>query len=213
MLTNRLGRFFSRMLDGIVVRLDRYGVHPNVVTAAGFVLNLGAAYLLAVGAFRWGAVAILVANVFDLLDGRLARRSGQVTPFGAFIDSTLDRYADFALLFAVGYHYARSGDLVVLIWVALSIVGALMTSYTRARAECIIPSCRVGFFERSERLAVLIAGALLYRMELALMILAVFANWTALQRIVYTYRTLQRAAVAEAEVEATRVAKPRDGNV
>ncbi len=213
MLTDRLGRFFSRILDGIVDRLYRSGVHPNTVTAAGFVLNLGAAYLLAIGAFRWAALAILVANVFDLLDGRLARLSGQVTPFGAFIDSTLDRYADFALLFAVGYYYARSRDLAVLIWVALAIVGALMTSYTRARAECIIPSCRVGFFERSERLAVLIAGALFHRMELALMILAIFANWTALQRIVYTYRAVHRTAVTEPGVEATRVAKPGGDHV
>ncbi len=108
----------------------------------------------------------------------------------AFLDSVVDRYADLALMSALWLYYSRSHDHWMLLIVGLAIIGSVMTSYTRARAECIIPSCKVGFFERSERIAMLVLGAVLDRMPQALLIVAVCANLTGIHRIVYTWRVL-----------------------
>ena len=134
----------------------------------------------------------LVAAVFDMLDGRVARIRGRGTKFGAFLDSTMDRYSDMLLFMGLLILYARleRTGLVVLVWVAA--FGSFMTSYARARAESLIPRCPVGLLERPERIVLIIAGALLNKMVAVLWIVAVLSNITAVQRIVYTYVELKR---------------------
>jgi len=189
-VTGLIGHILERPLDFIVRGLARLGIRPNVLTLTGLLLNLVAAGTLYLGQFRWAAGLILVANLLDVFDGHLARRTGQASPFGAFLDSVVDRYADLTLMSALWLYYGRSHDHWMLFIVGLAIIGSVMTSYTRARAECIIPSCKVGFFERPERIAMLVLGAFLDRMPQALLIVAVFANLTGIQRIVYTWRVL-----------------------
>lgn len=189
-ITGQIGRFLQVPLDGVVGGLARLGVRPNVLTVMGLVLNLIAAGVLYTGRFRLAALLILGANLLDVLDGHLARRTGQVSPFGAFLDSVVDRYADLALMLALWLYYSRSHDHWMLLIVGLATVGSVMTSYTRARAECIIPSCKVGFFERPERIALLVIGAFFDRMPQALLIVALLANYTGIYRIVYTWRVL-----------------------
>jgi CDP-diacylglycerol--glycerol-3-phosphate 3-phosphatidyltransferase len=189
-ITGLVGRLLEGPLDVIVRGLARLGIRPNVLTLTGLCLNMVAAAVLYMGRFRWAAALILVANLLDVFDGHLARRTGQVSPFGAFLDSVVDRYADLALMSALWLYYSRSHDHGMLFVIGLAIMGSVMTSYTRARAECIIPSCKVGFFERTERIAMLVLGAFLDRMPQALLIIAVFANLTGIHRIVYTWRVL-----------------------
>ena len=142
---------------------------------------------------RIGGVVALVASVFDMMDGRVARLRGRETKFGAYLDSTMDRFSDMILYLGLLILYARvdSTPHMALVWVAA--FGSFMTSYARARAESLIPSCTAGFLERPERLVVLILGALFNRMSAALWIIAVLANVTAIQRVVYTLIVLHRS--------------------
>ena len=140
---------------------------------------------------RMGGVIALAAAVFDMLDGRVARLRGRETSFGAYLDSTMDRYSDMVLYMGLLVLYARVDrtPLMVLCWVAA--FGSFMTSYARARAESLIPRCPVGFLERPERIVLLIVGALTNHMIAVLWVIAVLANLTAVQRVVYTLRELQ----------------------
>jgi CDP-diacylglycerol--glycerol-3-phosphate 3-phosphatidyltransferase len=151
---------------------------------------LGVAWVLAQGYERWAGVLIVVVGLFDALDGALARSTGQTSRFGAFLDSTLDRFAEIALYLGLLYLYRADPLATVLVY--LSITGSLMVSYTRARAEGLGLECKVGFFTRLERLGVLVLGLLLERTILALLVLAVFSNLTALQRMWHVWRVTTR---------------------
>jgi CDP-diacylglycerol--glycerol-3-phosphate 3-phosphatidyltransferase len=137
-------------------------------------------------------VITLVAAIFDMLDGRVARMRGRESKFGAFLDSTMDRYSDMLLYMGLMILYARldKTPLMVLVWVAA--FGSFMTSYARARAESLIPRCTVGFLERPERIVLIVIGAIFNRMAAALWIIAILANATAIQRVVYTYVELKK---------------------
>jgi CDP-diacylglycerol--glycerol-3-phosphate 3-phosphatidyltransferase len=139
-----------------------------------------------------GGLVALLASIFDMLDGRVARLRGRETKFGAFLDSTMDRYSDMLLYMGLLILYARLDrtGLMVLVWVAA--FGSFMTSYARARAESLIPRCPVGLMERPERIVLVIAGALLNKMVAVLWVIAILSNVTAIQRIVYTYVELKR---------------------
>jgi CDP-diacylglycerol--glycerol-3-phosphate 3-phosphatidyltransferase len=182
-------------------------VSPDVLTIAGLALNgvACACFALAGGKdyrspwlLQAGGLVALLASVFDMLDGRVARLRGRETKFGAFLDSTMDRYSDMVLYMGLLILYARVDRTphMVLVWVAA--FGSFMTSYARARAENLIPRCTVGFLERPERLGLLILGALTNRMAGALWAIAVLSNLTALQRIVFTYLQLRKAATPDA---------------
>jgi CDP-diacylglycerol--glycerol-3-phosphate 3-phosphatidyltransferase len=189
----------SPILDALVRALSHVsadvltmtGLALTGVASAFFALSGGPGYaspaLLRVG----GAIA-LVAAVFDMLDGRVARARGRGTKFGAFLDSTMDRYSDMLLYMGLLILYARleRTGLMVLVWVAA--FGSFMTSYARARAESLIPRCPVGLMERPERIVLVIAGALLNKMVAVLWIIAILSNVTAIQRVVYTYVELKR---------------------
>ena len=144
--------------------------------------------MFATGRFRTGAIIIFMAGFLDMLDGQVARRQGRVTAFGAFYDSTLDRFADMALYMGLLVYYSVSGRTPYVALAAVATAGSVMVSYARARAESLIPLCKVGFMERPERMVLLIIGGLFNRMGPALWVIAVVAIITVIHRIVYTWQ-------------------------
>ena len=141
---------------------------------------------------RKGGLIIILAGLFDMLDGEVARVSRTETRFGAFYDSVIDRYSDIIILQGLLVYYARHQMLGYVVLVGVVIMGAVLTSYARARAESLIPSCKVGFMERPERIVLLIIGGLANRMEAVLWILAILGNWTVISRIYYTWKELPK---------------------
>jgi CDP-diacylglycerol---glycerol-3-phosphate 3-phosphatidyltransferase len=186
--TGGIGTGSKWLLDRIVGIVAATGVNPNVLTFLGLVVNFGAAVSFAVGGFRTGAFIILFAGFLDMLDGQVARRQSRVTAFGAFYDSTLDRYADMALYMGLLVYFSVSGRTPYVVLAAVATAGSVMVSYARARAESLIPLCKVGFMERPERLVLLIIGGLFNRMGAVLWVIAVVSTITVIHRIVYTWQ-------------------------
>jgi CDP-diacylglycerol--glycerol-3-phosphate 3-phosphatidyltransferase len=153
---------------------------------------VAAAAAFAADRLRLGALCMTLAGVLDILDGSLARVSGRVSPFGAFLDSVLDRYSDLLVLAGLVFLFARLGRLDAVVAVLLALIGTVMVSYTRARAESVDVECRVGFMERGERMLVLIAGAFFDLLVPAVWAVALGANATALHRIEHTRRATRR---------------------
>ena len=144
--------------------------------------------MFAIGKFRSAALVIFFAAFLDMLDGQVARREKRVTAFGAFFDSTLDRYSDMALYMGLLVYYAEAGRASYVILAAVATAGSVMVSYSRARAESLIPLCKVGFMERPERMVLLILGGLFNRMAPVLWVIAVVATITVIHRIVFTWQ-------------------------
>jgi CDP-diacylglycerol--glycerol-3-phosphate 3-phosphatidyltransferase len=163
-------------------------VRPNQLSCLGLLWSMIAAAAFAADQRRGGAICLAVAGALDILDGALARVSGQVSPFGGFLDSVLDRYSDLLVLAGLVFLFARLGRLEAVIAVLLAVIGTVMVSYTRARAEAIDVECRVGLMERGERMLVLIAGAFLDLLVPAIWVVALGANVTAVHRIAHTRR-------------------------
>jgi CDP-diacylglycerol---glycerol-3-phosphate 3-phosphatidyltransferase len=198
LVTEQIGAAFERPL-GALVRFFAY-VSPDVLTIIGLALNGVACTLFALaggkdytnpGLLRVGGLVALVASIFDMMDGRVARLRGRETKFGAYLDSTMDRYSDMVLYMGLMILYARMEKTLpmVLVWVAA--FGGFMTSYARARAESLIPRCTVGLMERPERIVLVVFGALTNHMAAVLWLIAVLSNITAVQRVVYTYVALK----------------------
>ena len=187
-ITRAIGMGCNAVIRLIVRGLALSKIHPNVLTFVGLLINIGAAALMARGLFRWAAVVVIAAAIFDMVDGRVARETNQVTKFGGFFDSVLDRYSDLALLVGLLVYYASINRYFYVVLTAVVMTGCVMVSYTRARAECIIPLCKVGFMERPERIVLLIIGALFDRMAPVLWVIAVLSNLTVVHRMIYTWR-------------------------
>ncbi|HMH00756.1 MAG TPA: CDP-alcohol phosphatidyltransferase family protein, partial [Terriglobales bacterium] len=173
-------------------------INPNVLTFLGLVVNTGAALLFGYAnggnqarMFFYAGLVIIGSGFFDLVDGRVARASNQVTRFGGFFDSVVDRYSDAALFFGLLVYYARGGRFFYVVLTALVMISSIMVSYTRARAESLIGSCKVGFMERPERLVLLIIGALFNVMAPVLWVIAVLSTITVIHRIQYTWARTQ----------------------
>jgi phosphatidylglycerophosphate synthase len=192
-ITGRIGAGGKRVLDSIVYLMASLRVHPNILTLIGLVINIFAMVLFAKGHLDWGALVIIFAGIFDMLDGEVARRTKRVTKFGAFFDSVIDRYSDVLLLLGLIIWYAKIHRIFYVGLTGLVLIGAVLTSYTRARAESLIPACKVGFLERPERIVLLIIGGVTNRMAAVLWVMAILSNWTVSQRIWYTYRELSAA--------------------
>ena len=188
MITRSIGAASRWLLDKIVDAIAATGVNPNVLTAFGMVVNLWAAVLFATGMFRSAAAVIFLAGFLDMLDGQVARREKRVTAFGAFFDSTLDRYSDMALYMGLLVYYAVNARASYVILAAVATAGSVMVSYARARAESLIPTCKVGFMERPERLVLLILGGTFDRMAPALWVISLVSTITVIHRIVYTWQ-------------------------
>ena len=188
MLTRGIGEGSRWLLDKIVAALAATGINPNLLTFLGLLVNLSASVMFARGRFGNAAALIFLAGFLDILDGQVARRQNRVTAFGAFYDSTLDRYSDMALYMGLLIYYAVNGRASYVILAAVATAGSVMVSYARARAESLIPTCKVGFMERPERLALLIIGGTFNRMAPVLWVIAVVSTITVIHRIVYTWQ-------------------------
>ena len=181
---------FGFARDGIARGIIRVKIPPNAVTLAGPVAVSMVFFPMFSGSQQWAGVVLIVAGAFDLLDGAVARISRGTTPFGGFLDSVVDRYTDFLMLFAILVYVVRHArtpyrELYYILW-GFSVVGAATTSYVRARAETVISSCKVGFMERAERTVTIVIGLLSGNVHITLWILAIFTNKIAIQRILYT---------------------------
>src|SRR5688572_13011597 len=165
-------------------------IHPNTLTLIGLLINVAAAMALGLDRFVPAGVIIIVANIFDLIDGKVAHITNTVSRFGAFWDSTLDRFSDIALFLGLIYLYAglRRTDYAMI--AALAMMFTIMTSYTRARAESLIEKCKVGFMERPERIVLFMIGAFTDRMAAVLWVILVLSIVTVANRIHYTYLAL-----------------------
>ena len=172
--------------------LARTPVTPSTITWFGFILALGAAALVITGHLLVAGFVVLIAGFFDILDGALARRIEQATPFGAVLDSTIDRLSEAALLLAILVLYAGEQSVMPILLVFLALLGSLLVSYIRARAEAVGLECQVGLFTRAERVIVLALGLLLSHIAnaliIALAIIVVFSFFTVGQRLVYVWQ-------------------------
>lgn len=191
MLSEWLRARTAGLVSGIARGVAATGLSPNMLTVLGFLFMLVVAAVLARGAFLLGGILLILASLFDALDGSVARVTGRVTRFGGFLDSTLDRWAEAALYGGLIWWFWQQGLGRELALAYAAIVGSLMVSYTRARAEGLGVECKVGWFTRFERIAVLILGLLLNQVGIALVILALLSNLTAVQRVWHVYRVLE----------------------
>jgi len=167
-------------------------IHPNVLTFVGVLINVAAAWALAAGRFLLAGVIMIVANIFDFIDGKVAHRLNMQSQFGAFWDSTLDRFSDLALLVGLVYLYASIVRTDYVLVAALTLVFSIMTSYSRARAESLVDKCKVGFMERPERIVLFMIGAFTNRMAGVLWVILTLSIVTVANRIYYTYLALNR---------------------
>ena len=200
--TGAFGRACGVLLQAIVNGLALTRISPNVLTFIGLLINIAAALLFGyanehnfVRMFFYAGLVIIGAGIFDMVDGRVARQTNQVTVFGAFFDSVIDRYSDVALFFGLLVYYARGNRFFYVGLVAFVMVTSLLVSYTRARAEALIGKCKVGFMERPERIVLVLIGALFARfgvMAPVLWVLAVLSTITVIHRIAYTYEMTKK---------------------
>jgi len=195
--TRAIGLVFGTAINRIVRWLALSKIHPNVLTFLGLVINIWAAWLFSRGSFTWAGVVVIGAGLFDMVDGRVARETNQVTRFGGFFDSVLDRYSDLALYMGLLVYYASINRFFYIVLTAIVMTGSVMISYTRARAENAIPKCKVGFLERPERVVLIIIGALTDRMAPVLWVIAVLSNVTVVHRMIYTFQEAKRLEDAQ----------------
>jgi CDP-diacylglycerol--glycerol-3-phosphate 3-phosphatidyltransferase len=167
-------------------------IHPNTLTLIGVIINVAAAWALGFGRFMLAFVIMLVANIFDFIDGKVAHLLQLQSEFGAFWDSTLDRFSDLALLTGLIFLYSKLGRSDYVLIAALTLIFSIMTSYARARAESLVKKCKVGFMERPERIVLFMIGAVTNRMAGVLWVVLVLSILAVANRIYYTYLELNR---------------------
>lgn len=166
-------------------------IHPNLLTFVGVLINVYAAVELARGRFISAGVIMVVANIFDFIDGKVAQESGTISQFGGFWDSVIDRFSDLALFIGLVYLYSSMGRTDYVMVAAIALTFSIMTSYARARAESIIAKCKVGFMERPERIVLFMIGAFTNRMAAVLWVMCVLSVLTVADRIYLTWRELE----------------------
>ncbi len=200
-----IGSGAMRIINAIVRRLAFGGVNPNILTVIGVTINVGCGILFGFGEFFWAGIVLIVANLFDMLDGNVARLSGRVTRFGGFLDSSLDRLSDMVAFLGIMIFYAGNSPDHSLLNVTLAgvgLIGSVMVSYTTARSEGFGVKANVGFLQRPERVVLLIIGALstvqhsnsffANRMPQVLWVLAIGSFWTFVHRMFYIWKELKR---------------------
>jgi CDP-diacylglycerol--glycerol-3-phosphate 3-phosphatidyltransferase len=166
-------------------------IHPNILTFVGVLINFAAAWALGLGKFVTAGFIMIVANIFDFIDGKVALELDEVSAFGGFWDSVIDRFSDISLFIGLIFLYSQKGRTDYVMVTALAMMFAIMTSYTRARAESLIRKCKVGFMERPERIVLLMIGAFTNRMAGVLWVILILSIVTVADRIIYTYRELR----------------------
>ena len=188
--TGAVGALFDYPLRAIIAACVALRISPNMLTFVGMMVNITAAVLLAFGHFRTAGAVMVFANLFDYIDGKVARERKRETKFGGFWDSVLDRFSDITLFIGLVYLYTKLGRAEYTLVTALAMMFSVMTSYTRARAESLIDKCKVGFMERPERIVLFMIGAFTNRMAAVLWVILVLSIVTVADRIYYTWRVL-----------------------
>jgi CDP-diacylglycerol---glycerol-3-phosphate 3-phosphatidyltransferase len=208
-MISKYGRLLvAQPLAYLVSWLQITGITPNALTSIGFILTILTAVLLGFGYFLVGGIVLFFAGMFDMLDGSLARATDQSSKFGAFLDSTLDRYSESATFLALAFFYSTEAtNRTELVLIFLILVGSLMVSYTRARAEALQIECSAGMLQRPERVLLLIAGLVTGWMLPILWIMAIFTNVSAVQRIHEVYWRLRTQSSA---IPGQKMVKPSD---
>jgi len=204
MLTRTIGRYLSWPVERLAAVVALTGIPPNVITWSALILNLWAGVLFAEGRFAAGGGLMILAGLCDLLDGPVARRQGRVSLFGGFLDSIFDRYADLILFLGLLVYYSSVNRFLYAVLAGAAMAGSVMVSYAKARAESLVPTSEVGFWERPERLVLMILGALTNRMDVVLWILAIGPNITVIHRILHTWKETK-------DVDPSVASTKRDG--
>jgi CDP-diacylglycerol---glycerol-3-phosphate 3-phosphatidyltransferase len=200
MLSRTIGGYLSWPINWLAALLAPTGIPPNFITWAALCLNLWAGILFAQGRFAAGGGMMILAGICDLLDGPVARLQHRVSIFGGFLDSILDRYADLILFLGLLVYYANVNRFGYAFLAGAAMAGAVMVSYAKARAESLVPQEDVGFWDRPERLVLMIIGALANRMPPVLWILAIGPNITVIHRILHTWKQTKETAPASASI-------------
>jgi len=221
MFVGAIGRGAQRIIDAMVRWLAYGHINPNILTVIGVAINVGSGLLFGFGKFFLAGIVLIVANLFDMLDGQVARLSGRVTRFGGFLDSSLDRLSDMVVFVGLMVFYARDTPFHSTLNVFLAgagLMGSVMVSYASARAESLIPKCDVGFLRRPERVVLFIIGALsthpdstnffANRMPAVLWVLAVGSYWTFAHRMYHTWYELTRLKSESGEEETKPALSP-----
>ena len=211
---------YLKIIEPVGNIFARAGVHPNILSISGLALSLTAGLIYSQGAFFWAAWVVVLAGTCDTLDGHIARQNNKHSDFGAFFDSTLDRYSDMFLYIGLAYHFSGGPAFMgihpsasnhadpspwTVMVIVMAVAGSFMVSYTRARAEGLGLECKKGLMQRPERIILLIIGSLLgvipvmgaLLLKLALLLLAVSTNLTAVYRIMVVRRHFARGSVAK----------------
>jgi CDP-diacylglycerol---glycerol-3-phosphate 3-phosphatidyltransferase len=223
MLGGYIGDVCQRGLNGLVRQIARLNPNPNLLSVIGLSINILAALLYGYGRFFYAGLVMIFANIFDLLDGRVARLTGRVTKFGAFLDSSLDRLSDMVVFLGIIIFYSRDTEYHSTLYAALTgaaLIGSVMVSYTSARAESLIPKCDVGFLRRPERVVLLILGSLtvwpqsshplLNKMPATIWLMAGLSYWTFLHRLYHTWRQIRDLEKKQEAAPLTETVKPKD---
>jgi CDP-diacylglycerol--glycerol-3-phosphate 3-phosphatidyltransferase len=197
--TGAIGAVCMFPLRAIINTCVALRIHPNTLTLVGVLVNVAAAWALGLGRFLLAFVIMLVANIFDFIDGKVAHRLQLQSQFGAFWDSTLDRFSDLALLTGLIFLYSKLGRSDYVMIAALALIFSIMTSYARARAESLVERCKVGFMERPERIVLLMIGASTNRMAAVLWVVLLLSILAVANRIYYTYLALNRLPLPSKE--------------
>jgi len=190
--TGVIGAVCMLPLRAIIKACVALRIHPNILTLIGVIINVAAAWALGFGRFMLAFVIMLVANIFDFIDGKVAHLLQLQSEFGAFWDSTLDRFSDLALLTGLIFLYSKLGRSDYVMVAALTLIFSIMTSYARARAESLVQKCKVGFMERPERIVLFMIGAVTNRMAGVLWVILVLSILAVANRIYYTYLALNK---------------------
>lgn len=188
--TGLVGAAFWLPLRAIIAFCVRLRIHPNVLTFTGVLINVAAAWALALGHFVTAGVIMTLANIFDFIDGKVAGALELSSDFGGFWDSVMDRFSDISLFVGLTYLYSTLGRTDYVMVTALATMFTILTSYTRARAESVVAKCKVGFMERPERIVLFMIGAFTNRMAAVLWVILVLSVATVFARIYYTWRAL-----------------------
>ena len=190
--TGTVGKICMFPLRAIIKASVMLGISPNTLTLIGVLINCIAGWALSQERFILAGVIMICANIFDFIDGKVAFITGQQSEFGAFWDSTLDRFSDLALFTGLIWLYAKLGREDYVLITTLTLIFATMTSYARARAECLVEKCKVGFMERPERIVLFMIGAFTNRMAAVLWVILTLSVVTVANRIHYTYLALNQ---------------------
>ncbi len=188
MLSEHLGHILDRPLSPIARRIT---INPNVITITGFIITTMAAVTLSQDLFA-GGILILIGGLFDMFDGIVARINGKTTDFGAFLDSVLDRYSDSFILLGFGWHFLKAGSIQGMVLSAGTMVGTLIISYAKARAEGLGKNCHTGLMERPERIMLMILSALTGWVLPVMWILFIFTHVTVIQRVYHVWKIMKK---------------------